>query len=71
MSGSDLKFFAVILLVAVGAYWLVLRDWKGKSWNLAAMQRDVPSVTFVPPGTPGAITWEEYQEKRWGPVPRR
>jgi hypothetical protein len=25
-----------------------------------------PTISFVPPGTPGAKTWEQLQRERWG-----
>ena len=30
---SDLKFFFVIGLLATGAYWFLMGEFKGKTWN--------------------------------------
>ena len=58
-----MKFFVVIGLLAAGAYWFLMNEFKGKNWNLQT-QRE-PTITFVPEGTPGAITFEEYTRKRY------
>ena len=36
---------------------------KGKNWNLQTRQE--PTITFVPEGTPGAITMEEYTKRKF------
>jgi hypothetical protein len=65
----DFKIFALIGLVAAAGYWFVLSPFKGKTWNVNIHQE--PTIQFVPPGTPGAMTMEEYTQKRYGPTPRR
>ena len=63
MGRSDLKFFFVIGLVATGAYWFLMGEFKGKTWNLHTRQE--PTIQFVPEGTPGAITMEEYTKRKF------
>ena len=64
MGGSDIKFFAVIGLVALVAYGFLMGQFKGKTWNLRTQQE--PTIQFVPEGTPGAITMEEYTKRKYG-----
>jgi hypothetical protein len=67
---GDLKFFVLMILIAVGGYLVFFADLSKINWGGPSKDR-TPTITFVPKGTPGALTWEEYQEKRWGRLPKR
>lgn len=62
MGTSDLKFFLLIAIVGGGAFFAFFWNWNNFHW----VHRDPPqrTITFVPKGTPGAITWEEYQRRQ-------
>ena len=69
MSSSDVKFFAVILILAAAGYFAFFHvDWK--KYRGGFQKRQEPTITFVPEGTPGAKSWEEIQKedsrRRWG-----
>ena len=65
MQSSDLKFFAVIGVLAVASYCYLMGMFEGKTWNLKT--RPERTITFVPPGTPGAITMEEFSRRTTTP----
>lgn len=63
---DDIKFFVIagalplafFALFSQGGWIQDNPDWEP--------QWEVPTVTFVEEGTPGAISWEEYQQERYG-----
>ena len=67
MSLSDCKLFIIIGVIALAAYLLFLSPVNTMFSNMDGeidFDRDKPTIQFVPEGTPGAITWEEYKEQR-------
>ena len=61
MSSSDLKFFALVLIVGAGGYFAFFHmDW-GK-YKGGFQKRKEPTITFVPEGTEGARTMKEHNE---------
>jgi hypothetical protein len=72
VNGSDLKIFVPVIAIAVLGYLLLIPGSGSQKWGGKQPPKPVtPTITFVPKGTPGAITWEEYQKRRWGDVPRK
>jgi hypothetical protein len=66
MGSSDLKFFALIGVVAAVAYGLVFSwDWKKPKSSGASWLHPEPTIQFVPPGTPGAMTMEEFSKRQF------
>jgi hypothetical protein len=66
---GDLKFFVVMILIAVAGYFIFFADINKIKWG-APMKDRRPTITFVPKDTPGAKTWKEYQEEQ-SRMPRR
>jgi hypothetical protein len=61
---GDWKFFALIGIVAVGGYFAFFHmDWNKKG-GLNFREKERPTITFVPEGTPGAKTWDQIQRER-------
>ena len=71
MDGSDLKILVPVIAAAVLGYLLLVPGASTKKWAGAPPAPKTPTVTFVPEGTPGAISWEEYQRRRYGWSPPR
>ena len=63
---DDLKFLFLACLVPLAFFAFVSKgEWIKDNPNWEP-QWETPTVTFVPAGTPGAITLEEYNERRYG-----
>jgi hypothetical protein len=63
---DDIKFFVIAGALPLALFALVSQgEWieGNPDWE---PQWEVPTVTFVEEGTPGAISWEEYQRDRYG-----
>jgi hypothetical protein len=71
MELSDLKIFVPVIAIAVVGYLLLIPGASTKKWAGAPPPPPKHTITFVPKGTPGAITWEEYQRQKWGNLPRK
>ena len=69
---DDFKFLAIFLVLPLAFWaWGSNFDYSGAqfhgNWNWEA-----PTVTYVPEGTPGAMTFEEFRDSgasRWTPGP--
>ncbi len=72
MSFSDLKFFLLVAVLGVVGYGLLFTNGAWKRYQRGAWEPPpTPTVTFVPAGTPGAKTWEQFQEERYPQWRRR
>jgi hypothetical protein len=60
---DELKLLFLVALMGLGVYGV----YRMIDTNRPAYRRPppTPTITFVPPGTPGAKTFKQLQEERW------
>jgi hypothetical protein len=69
---GTLKLLALMLIAGGAVYFLCFSDFKWSQKQGGLQRQKEPTITFVPKGTPGAKTFEEWQnEQRLKNAPRR
>ena len=68
MDFDDFKWFIILGIIPL-AIWAFVSQKDSSNAPVFDFDANIPVVTFVPEGTPGAMTWEEYRDERYGRAP--